>query len=147
MRTITGKCHCGNIAFELQWPDAGAEIAVRACNCEFCTKHGGVYTSHPGGALNAFITERSAINRYRFGTSTAEFYVCTRCGAVPFVTSAIGHNLYAVVNVNTFEHVPREQLKESVSDFSEETTESRLARRQRNWIPRVSIEYENADTE
>jgi hypothetical protein len=139
-RTITGKCHCGNIAFELQWPEADGDIAVRACGCDFCVKHGGVYTSHPQGVLTARVGDPAAVNRYRFGTETAEFYVCTRCGAVPFVTSEIDNNLYAVVNVNTFENVPREQLQRSASDFSGETTTNRLARRQRNWIASVSIE-------
>jgi hypothetical protein len=42
---------------------------------------------------------------------------------------------YAVFNVNTFEDVDRSQLVETVTNFEGETTESRLARRQRNWTP------------
>ena len=144
-RTILGKCHCGNIAFELQWPQADGEIAVRACGCDFCVKHGGVYTSHARGALAARIGDRAQVTQYRFGTGTAEFYVCKQCGAVPFVTSTIDDNVYAVVNVNTFENVARELLQRSASDFSAESTAERLARRQRNWIPSVSIEYMGSD--
>ncbi len=139
-RTITGKCHCGNIAFELQWPQAEGDIAVRACGCDFCVKHGGVYTSHPAAVLRGWIGDPTALNKYRFGTATADFYICTNCGAVPFVTSTIDDNVYAVVNVNTFENVPREQLHQSASDFSGEDTQQRLARRERNWIATVSIE-------
>ena len=47
MRRINGKCHCGNISYEFLWPEPGSRIPVRACSCTFCTKHGGVYTSHP----------------------------------------------------------------------------------------------------
>ena len=144
-RTINGKCHCGNIAFELQWPQAQGDIAVRACGCDFCVKHGGVYTSHPQAVLNARVSEPSKLNKYRFGTATADFYICTHCGAVPFVTSAIDGNVYAVVNVNTFENVPREQLQQSASDFSGEDTQQRLARRERNWIATVRIEEADAD--
>ena len=59
---------------------------------------------------------------------------------VPLVTSTIEGQRYAVVNVNSFENVDRSALDTSVTDFEGETTESRLARRQRNWIPDVTFE-------
>jgi len=43
---IRGGCHCGNIAFELGWEPDPDEIPARACDCSFCVKHGGVWTSH-----------------------------------------------------------------------------------------------------
>lgn len=144
IRKIEGKCHCGNIAFELDWPQPEGEIAVRACGCDFCTKHGGVYTAHPQAALRARIGDPAELTLYRFGHGTAEFHVCRQCGAVPFVTSLIDDNLYAVVNVNTFENFPREQLSQSPSDFSGEDTTQRLSRRQTNWIANVSIEHAHA---
>jgi hypothetical protein len=45
---------------------------------------------------------------------------------------------YAVVNVNTFDNVDRSQLVETATDFEGETTESRLARRRRNWTPEAT---------
>ncbi len=140
MRTISGKCHCGNIAYRLEWPEAGKAIAVRACGCTFCTKHGGVYTSHPGAALSARVADEDLVNKYAFGTKTAEFYVCVRCGAVPFVTSTIDGVRYAVVNVNTFENVDRSELDAKATDFEGESVAGRLERRKRNWIARVHIE-------
>ena len=44
---IHGKCHCGNISFDLTWEPDSAEIVTRACTCSFCMKHGGVWTSNP----------------------------------------------------------------------------------------------------
>ncbi len=140
MRTILGKCHCGNIEYEFLWPEPDLPIPVRACSCTFCKKHGGVYTSHPAGKLNASVSDGTLINKYTFGTKTAEFYICRVCGAVPFVTSTIDGSRYAVVNVNTFENVERSDLSSSVTDFDGENVEGRLQRRQRNWIPQVSIE-------
>lgn len=139
MRTINGKCHCGNIAYRLEWPEVDRPIAVRACGCTFCTRHGGVYTSHRHGALFARIADEGLVNRYAFGTKTAEFYICTRCGAVPFVTSTIEGGQYAVVNVNTFENVDRSELDAAATDFDGESVAGRLERRKRNWIPRVEI--------
>ena len=139
MRHIVGKCHCGNIEYEFHWPGATSKIPVRACSCSFCLKHSGVYTSHPKGKLEAHIADQTLVNKYTFGTSTAEFYVCSACGVVPFVTSTIEGNQYAVVNVNTFENVDSSEFESSVSDFDGEGVDDRLARRQRNWISDVTV--------
>jgi hypothetical protein len=139
MRQIDGRCHCGNISYEFLWPESGLQIPVRACSCSFCVKHGGVYTSHPEGQLTAQISDPALVNKYSFGTKTAEFYVCSGCGAVPFVTSTIEGNVYAVVNVNTFEGVDRTELDATVTDFDGESVSDRLDRRKRKWIPRVNV--------
>jgi hypothetical protein len=73
--------------------------------------------------------------RYRFGTRTADFHVCSTCGVVPIVTCEIEGRRYAVVNVNTFEGIDRARFVNAVVDFDGESTEGRLARRQRNWTP------------
>jgi hypothetical protein len=103
-------------------------------------KHGGVYTSHPDGQLTARISDSSLVTKYAFGTKTAEFYLCAVCGAVPFVTSLIDGNEYAVVNVNTFEGVESADLSTTATDFDGESVGDRLARRKRKWIPRVCVE-------
>lgn len=134
---IRGKCHCGNIAFTLDWDPDPAEIPARACTCSFCTKHGGVWTSTPRGALEVVVNDPALVSRYAFGTRTAEFQVCARCGVVPVVTSRIDGNLYAVVSVNALEGVEPSLLRRAAADFDGEGKESRLARRKRNWIADV----------
>jgi len=79
---IRGKCHCGNISFSLTWDPDPTQIPARACDCTFCQKHGGVWTSNPRGALEVALKDRSRVSRYAFGTETAEFLVCARCGIV-----------------------------------------------------------------
>lgn len=32
---IDGKCHCGNIAFVLDWAGVLAEAVARECSCSF----------------------------------------------------------------------------------------------------------------
>jgi hypothetical protein len=137
MRHIHGSCHCGNIRFIFDWPDAD-QIAVRACGCAFCRKHRGVWTSHPRGAFRLEIADPSKATLYRFGTESADFHVCTACGAVPIVTSVLDGARYAVVNANTFDDVDRSELSESPADFEGEEMESRLARRRRNWTPETA---------
>jgi hypothetical protein len=134
---IPGKCHCGNISFSLTWEPSPAEIPARACDCSFCIKHGGVWTSNPKGALEVAIRDRSLVSVYAHGTRTAEFHVCSRCGIVPVVTSRIDGRLYAVVSVNTFEGVDPSLLRRAPMSFGGEDEQSRLARRKRNWIPDV----------
>ena len=134
---IHGKCHCGNIAFELEWEGKAPTLRARKCSCSFCVKHGGVWTSNPGARLSVSVEDVALVSRYAFGTRTATFHVCSRCGAVPVVTSAIADRLYAVVNVNAFENVDPSWLIRSEASFEGEDLESRLARRRQNWIADV----------
>lgn len=137
---IAGRCHCGNIAFELQWEGEPPEIPARTCGCTFCVKHGGVWTSNPRSTLTISIGDPALVSRYAFGTRTAIFHICSRCGAVPLVTSEIEDNLYAVVNVNVFENVDASWLRRSATNFDGEDIGDRLARRKRNWIGQVRFD-------
>jgi hypothetical protein len=134
---IRGKCHCGNVAYTLTWEPDPQAILTRACSCSFCVKHGGVWTSNPGGSLEITVEDPALVSNYAFGTRTAEFHTCARCGVVPVVTSRIDDRLYAVVNVHAFEGVDPSLLKQSSTNFDGEGTESRLERRKRNWIGNV----------
>lgn len=134
-RRINGSCHCRNIRFTLDWPVSGPTIPVRACGCDHCKKHRGVWTSHPDGRFRLLIADESQTTQYRFGTKTADFHVCKTCGVIPIVTCLIEGSRYAVVNVNTFDNLAKSELVEATTDFEGETAESRLARRRRNWTP------------
>ena len=137
---IDGKCHCGNISFSLDWPGETDVISARACGCTFCTKHGGVWTSKRSATLYARVRNRAAMSECALGTETATFHVCSRCGAVPFVSSKISDRLYAVVNVNTFEDIAPSLVRREGANFDGEGVEMRLSRRTRNWIDNVRIE-------
>lgn len=136
---ICGRCHCGNISFTLAWEPQPSEIPARACGCSFCTKHGGIWTSCPTGALRVRIEQPAHWTAYCFGTQTADFHICSRCGVVPVVTSRIDGRLYAVVNVKAFENVDPALLRPQPASFDAETEAVRLARRQRNWIADVEL--------
>jgi hypothetical protein len=138
MRRIHGSCHCGNIRFDLDWPDPGPDIPVRACGCSFCRKHGGVWTSNPGGRFRLQIADGARVNPYRFGTESADFHICASCGAVPIVTCTMGGARYAVVNANAFDNVDRAELAQAAANFEGESMDDRLARRRRNWTPEAA---------
>ncbi len=136
---ISGGCHCGNISFELVWEPEPTGIPARTCTCSFCIKHGGVWTSCPTGSLRVNVRDPSLVSKYAFGTKTAQFHICARCGIVPVVTSRIENRLYAVVSVNAFEGVESSLLRRASATFDGESEEVRLARRTRNWI--ANVEY------
>jgi len=112
-------------------------MPVRKCGCTFCQKHTGVWTSHRDAALSTRIVDESVVNKYRFGTKTADFFICSRCGIVPFVLSRIGNITYAVVNFNTLEDVAGIALSSFATSFDGEGKDARLDRRRHNWIPEV----------
>ncbi len=137
---IRGHCHCGNIAFALDWRPEPSEIAARACTCSFCTRHGGVWTSCPTGSLTVEVRDPARVSRYAFATRTAQFHVCADCGVVPLVTSEIDGRLYAVVSVNAFDGVDPALIRRAPASFQEEDEATRLARRKRNWIADVRFQ-------
>jgi hypothetical protein len=83
------------------------------------------------------VKEPSLVSRYTFGTGTAQFHICSRCGVVPVVTSLIEGRLYAVVNVNAFIGVAPSLLRHTSATLDAESEEVRLARRKQNWISHV----------
>jgi len=137
---IHGACHCGNLSFDLAWEPTPAEIPARACGCTFCSKHGGLWTSNPAGALRVTVKDTARVSKYSFGTHTADFHVCSACGVVPVVTSRIDGHEYAVVSVNAFEDVDPALLRRAPVSFDGEDEPSRLARRKRGWIGDVRWE-------
>jgi hypothetical protein len=89
--------------------------------------------------LRIQIREPAAATTYRFGTGSADFHLCARCGALPVVTSRIEGRLHAVVNVRMFEDFSSLAMNTSPSSVEGEIEGERLARRARNWIGDVAF--------
>ena len=140
MTRVTGACHCGNLTYTLEWPDAEEMRFVR-CGCSFCAKHGSIYTSHPRAALAGQVRDGSALSRYTFASRTAEVFVCARCGVAPWIASVIAGRTYAVVNASTFDVPPRADAV-PLRPHDSEPVEDRIALRARRWIPTVEISFE-----
>jgi hypothetical protein len=136
---IKGSCHCGNIKYRYFSPIPASELPIRKCDCSFCTKQASHYSSHPDGRLIIELAERAKTVTYCFGTQTAQAHLCSVCGAYPFMTCEIDANLYAVINVNTFDddRIPKTNIP--VLSLSNEPVENRLQRRKKYWISNVEI--------
>jgi hypothetical protein len=137
MQKHFGGCHCGNVTYVLLWP-SGEPMKPRTCNCSFCVGHGAIYTSHPQAALDAKVADRNFWGAYKFGTQSADFRVCRRCGTFPFALSAIDGSTYAVLNVRTLADFSAPAHVEQ-RNFEGEALGTRLTRRRATWIPVVSI--------
>ena len=99
-----------------------------------------MWTSCAGGALRVTVRDAALLQRYAFGTRTADFHLCRACGVVPLVTSDIAGQRYAVVNVNAFEDFERSLLRPEAVRFDAEHEAERLQRRQRHWIADVHFD-------
>ena len=128
---LHGACHCGAIAFRLDWPDAPDPLPVRACTCSFCTARGARWTGHASATLTVTLADPALRSRYRFGTETATFHVCARCGGVPVVTGEDAGRRVAVVNANTLHGLDPARLLAQPVSFDGEDAATRVARRAR----------------
>lgn len=131
---IDGRCHCGNLQYTLHWPLDTAPT-LRACGCDYCSRHGALWTSLPDAPVRLSIADPQRVLSYRFGTGSADFLVCRRCGILTLTRCQFDDGARTVVNANTFLHLPLEACTRIATDFDGEDRDQRLARRQRNWSP------------
>ena len=75
-----GGCHCGNIHVALRLSKPPEQNPVRTCTCSFCRSHDPRMISDPAGLLEISADDWSLVELYRFGTRTADFVICRRCG-------------------------------------------------------------------
>jgi hypothetical protein len=100
MHQVNGGCHCGNIQVALELARPPAAYTPRACDCDFCRKHGAAYISDAQGSLAIRIRERVASGKYRQAGGNADFLVCKNCGVLVAVCYQSAARLYAAVNVS-----------------------------------------------
>jgi|SRR5580658_24863 hypothetical protein len=103
MSPLTGGCHCGSIAVEVALSGAASSYAPRACDCDFCRKHGAAYVSDPRGSLLLQVRESDHLGHYRQGSGSAEMLVCRHCGVLLGALYREPQSLLAAVNVRVLE--------------------------------------------
>src|SRR5215469_6754151 len=124
-----GGCHCGNLHVRLQLSMSPQEALLRACGCSFCRAHNTRTVADPAGFLELSADDWALVEPYRFGTLTADYIVCRRCGVYVAAICETTAGTRAVVNINcladraSFTQVP------SPPDYEGESVEGRLSRR------------------
>ena len=138
MTVYRGRCHCGAIGFELRTARIPNQWAVRACQCSFCRTHGARTTSDAEAFVRFLIPDESRLNRYRFASKSADFYVCRDCGA--YVASVIDspRGRFATLNVNVISPAVDVPTATPVT-YDAETAAQKLARREQKWTPVTDV--------
>jgi hypothetical protein len=133
----SGGCHCGNLRVRLRLSTAPPETKLRACACSFCRAHATRTVADPDGLFEVWADDWSRVETYRFGSCTADYLVCRRCGVYVAAVCATTAGDRAVVNVNSLVDRAAFTQEPSTPDYAGETTEARLARRAANWMPAI----------
>ncbi|PRC94664.1 GFA family protein [Solimicrobium silvestre] len=95
---LNGQCYCGNIQLEVGLTSAPLAYEPRACDCDFCRKHGASYISDPQGFLRIHVNDEHNFGKYRQGSEVADFLLCRNCGVLVAVTFQSEGQLYATLN-------------------------------------------------
>ena len=133
--TLHGGCHCGalKVAFETAVDPHG--LPLRACQCSFCRRHGGITTSDPTGRLVIEVGQPEQLQRYRFALGITDFLICRMCGVYVAAAMETDGGVLGVLNVNVLdEREPFLRPAEPMS-YGAEKVEDREARRAKVWMP------------
>jgi hypothetical protein len=134
---FAGGCHCGNISVRVALTRAPSGYSPRACDCEFCRRHGAAWVSDPLGSLLIHVRDQSDAGRYAQGAGIAEMLLCRNCGVL---VAALwqGSHLYGVVNANVLEVRASFAAAQPVSPKSL-SAESKKSRWQEIWFADVRL--------
>ena len=132
-----GGCHCGNLQLRLHLTRPPADYPTRSCSCSFCRAHATRTVSDPDGRVEITAADWSGVERYRFGTGTADFLLCRKCGVYIGAVCETVTGTRAVTNVNSLIDRAAFPPAASFPDHGAEAVDARLARRAANWTPAV----------
>jgi hypothetical protein len=135
--TLRGGCHCGNIKVVFETALDPHVLPLRACQCSFCVRHGGVTTSDPAGLLVVEVRQPDQLQRYRFALGITDFLNCRSCGVyVAAIMKSEGRSL-GVLNVNVLDDREPFARVAQPMQYGAEKVEDREARRANVWMPVV----------
>jgi hypothetical protein len=103
MHPLTGGCYCRNIVVELGLSREPGQYEPRACDCDFCRKHGAAYVSDPQGSLRILIRDPSLAGEFRQGNELADMLLCARCGVLIGALYRSEGRVYATINAQAVE--------------------------------------------
>lgn len=106
-----GRCHCGQIAFEVE---GELETAIE-CNCSHCSRKGYLLWFVPREQLKLNSPE-SALATYTFNRHVIRHHFCPKCGCAPFGFGEREGRKLAAVNVRCLEGVDLAAIKRQFVD-------------------------------
>lgn len=136
-----GGCYCRSITFEMKITNEVNFYNPRACDCNFCLKHGASYISDNEGKLVIYVRDESIFNRYRQGNKIADFLICKVCGVLIGVCYENNHKLYAAINSKAIDNIDFKTEKIVSPKMLSEN--EKIERWADAWFSEVSIEQTN----
>jgi hypothetical protein len=133
--TLHGGCHCGNLKVVFETALDPTALPLRACQCSFCRRHGGVTTSDPAGRLVVEVRDSGQLQRYRFALGITDFLICRTCGVYVAATMAVDGKTLGVLNVNVLDERELFARQPEPMQYGAETVEDRESRRAKVWMP------------
>lgn len=130
----SGQCHCGIVKASFETAKTPAELGVRACQCEFCRRHGSLNISDPVG-LTTIDASAGDILRYRFALKTADFLLCNKCGVYFAAVTGAGDAIRSTLNIVGLRMGDFLSTAVVPFDYGDEDATERLARRTSKWTP------------
>jgi len=131
----SGGCHCGNISVQLDLSHAPDQMPLRSCSCSFCRAHGTRTLSDRDGKAEITVADWSLAEKYRFGSRTADYVLCRRCGVYVGAVCETGSGWRAVINTNCLDDRAAFTQRPAAPDYDGESADVRLTRRAMNWMP------------
>jgi hypothetical protein len=138
MQKLSGGCHCRNILVKLQLARAAGAYRPRACDCDFCSKHGAAYVSDPHGSLIIQFKDERSVGRYRQGNALADLLLCRKCGVLIGALYDSGAGLYGAVNARVIDAGTKFGAQQTVSPQTLDAA-AKAQRWQELWFPNVRI--------
>jgi len=133
-----GGCHCDNIVFEMELTGKPDSINPRACDCDFCSKHGAAYISDNKGKLVIWINKESHLSRYHQGSGIVDFLVCKICGVLVGACYEVQGNIYAAINSKSVERYA--EFAQEIVVSPENMSDDEKTKRWKNiWFSNVNI--------
>jgi hypothetical protein len=138
MHELSGGCHCGNIVVRVRLSRVPDSYSPRACDCDFCRKHGAAYLSDTAGSLTIHIRNPRDSSSYRQGSGAAECLVCRNCGVLIAALYRGAEQSYATVNVRILETGASFAAEQPVSPHKLSEAE-KIQRWQQLWFANVEV--------
>jgi hypothetical protein len=129
------RCHCGALSASYRTTIATSSWPMRLCQCAFCRAHGATSTSDPAGELTFAAAESALLQRYQFGTRSADFLICRACGVFMGAVMTIDSRRWGVLNVRTVQPIPLDLPPAQAMSYDGEASSSRAERRTQRWTP------------
>ena len=138
MTTFSASCHCGNLRAKAAITQPLASIVPRACDCDFCTRHGAAYLSDARGQLAFLINDSNQVMTYNQGSGAADFVLCRTCGVLMGVVYRHGGHCIGALNAHTLNQ--RDQLPAAQTASPQLLSDGdKMERWQQIWFQDVSF--------